>query len=104
MKLLIKICALGLAAASAVLAASEINIDSGASITVTGSAEICAEAITVDAGGSFTSDSPDNACVTPTGSGDVSLPVTLASFTGKASKTGVLLEWETSAEIENTVL
>jgi hypothetical protein len=102
MKLLIKICALGLLAASVVLAASEINIDSGASITVTGSAVICAEAITVDAGGSFTSDSPDNACVTPTGSGDVSLPVTLASFTGKATKTGVLLEWETSAEIENS--
>jgi hypothetical protein len=32
---------------------------------------------------------------------DVSLPVTLASFTGKATKAGVLLEWETSAEIEN---
>jgi hypothetical protein len=33
---------------------------------------------------------------------DQSLPVTLASFTGKASKAGVVLEWETSAEIENS--
>jgi hypothetical protein len=32
---------------------------------------------------------------------DQSLPVTLTSFTGKATKAGVLLEWETSAEIEN---
>jgi hypothetical protein len=32
---------------------------------------------------------------------DASLPVTLSSFTGKATKTGVLLQWETSAEIEN---
>jgi hypothetical protein len=32
---------------------------------------------------------------------DASLPVTLVSFTGKAIKAGVVLEWETSAEIEN---
>jgi hypothetical protein len=32
---------------------------------------------------------------------DVSLPVTLSFFTAKATKSGVLLEWETSAEIEN---
>ncbi|HDR04407.1 MAG TPA: T9SS type A sorting domain-containing protein [Candidatus Marinimicrobia bacterium] len=32
---------------------------------------------------------------------DQSLPVTLASFTGKATKAGMVLEWETSAEIEN---
>jgi hypothetical protein len=32
---------------------------------------------------------------------DVSLPVILSFFTAKATKAGVLLEWETSAEIEN---
>jgi hypothetical protein len=32
---------------------------------------------------------------------DTSLPVTLSSFTAKATKAGVLLEWSTSAEIEN---
>lgn len=32
---------------------------------------------------------------------DQSLPVTLSSFTGKATKAGVVLEWETSAEVEN---
>jgi hypothetical protein len=32
---------------------------------------------------------------------DQSLPVTLASFSGRATKAGVVLEWETSAEIEN---
>jgi len=32
---------------------------------------------------------------------DLSLPVTLSSFTGKTTTSGVLLEWETSAEIEN---
>jgi hypothetical protein len=32
---------------------------------------------------------------------DQSLPVTLESFTAKAGKEGVLLEWESSAEIEN---
>ena len=32
---------------------------------------------------------------------DQSLPVTLESFSAKASKEGVLLEWESSAEIEN---
>jgi hypothetical protein len=36
-----------------------------------------------------------------TESSDNSLPVTLASFTAKATKAGVLLQWETSAEIEN---
>jgi len=37
----------------------------------------------------------------PLSGSDVSLPVTLASFTGQATKVGILLEWETSAEIEN---
>ena len=32
---------------------------------------------------------------------DNSLPVSLVYFTAKATKTGILLEWETSAEIEN---
>jgi hypothetical protein len=33
---------------------------------------------------------------------DQSLPVTLETFTAKATKAGVLLEWSTSAEIENS--
>jgi hypothetical protein len=37
----------------------------------------------------------------PLSGSDVSLPVTLAAFTAKATKAGVLLEWSTSAEIEN---
>jgi hypothetical protein len=38
---------------------------------------------------------------TPGTTNDSSLPVTLSSFTAKATKAGVVLEWSTSAEIEN---
>ena len=43
----------------------------------------------------------DNYTYTPGTANDTSLPVTLESFTAKATKAGVLLEWSTSAEIEN---
>jgi hypothetical protein len=40
-------------------------------------------------------------CTPGTLDNDQSLPVTLSSFTAKATKAGVVLEWSTSAEIEN---
>ena len=98
-------------------AGSMVTIPDGASITVPGGAYFCAGEIVVELGGSFQSDSPDDVCVQPTGTGDISLPVELSLFTANLEassyspasmtnapareKTCIVLEWETASETEN---
>lgn len=80
---------------------SVVTIDNGASITIGSGAYFCADEIIVNSGGSFTSQSPDDVCVTPTGEGDISLPVELTSFVARQEENFVVLEWVTESEVEN---
>jgi len=84
-------------------AGSVVNIPASSSIVVPDGGYFCADEITVAAGGTFTSSSPDDVCVTPTGEGDISLPVQLSFFRAQSDiRAGeVLLTWETESEIEN---
>jgi len=82
-------------------AVSHITITGGAKITIGTDAYICADVITVELGGSFESQSPEDVCVTPTGEGDISLPVELSSFTATAGDRQVTLKWITESEVDN---
>lgn len=88
---------------SILLASSVITIPSGASWTQPESSYLQVDEITVAEGGSFIAANPDVVSVTPTGSGDICLPVVLSYFYAQTgTKVGsVLLMWATESETEN---
>jgi len=76
-----------------------INVLSGLSGGVTYKLHIWAKHWGTGEGDNYLSNNTNNYVATFTT--DASLPVTLSAFTAKAVKGTVVLEWETSAEIEN---
>ncbi len=86
-----------------VQAGSVISIPASSSITIPGGGYLCAGAINVAAGGTLTASHTSDVCVTPTGEGDVSLPVQLTYFRAQTdlSGSGIRLTWETESETEN---
>ena len=100
--ILFMIVSINLALVGSVFAAnSVVTIQSGASITLGTDAYLCAGEIIVNSGGSFTCQSPDDVCVTPTGDGEITLPVELASFAANAGYSQVALHWVTESEVDN---
>lgn len=87
----------------AVQAGSVISIPASSSITIPEGGYLCAGAINVAESGTFTASNASDVCVTPTGDGDVSLPVQLTYFRAQADLrvAGMRLTWETESETEN---
>ncbi|NQV15958.1 T9SS type A sorting domain-containing protein [bacterium] len=86
-----------------VQAGSIVSIPSSASIIIPDGGYFCADEINVASGGTFTASNPEDVCVTPTGAGDISLPVELAFFNARLEEAGtaITLDWETESETEN---
>jgi len=84
-------------------AGSVVSIPSAASIIVSDGGFFCADEITVASGGTFTASSGSDVCVTPTGDGDISLPVVLSYFDARldVNMRDIHISWETESEIEN---